>query len=55
MRMAISIRFRSTARFWVSMHARALLRARRKRPRRRSTDERDEFASFHWITSPAGR
>jgi hypothetical protein len=36
-------------------HALVLLRARRKGPRRRSTDERDEFASFYWITSPADR
>jgi hypothetical protein len=32
---------------------RRLLRARRERPRRRATDERDEFAPLHSITSSA--
>src|SRR5438132_4948633 len=31
----------------------ALLRARRKRPRRRATEKRDELAAFHSITSSA--
>jgi hypothetical protein len=34
---------------------RRLLRVRRERPRRRAANKRDEFASFHWITSRAGQ
>ena len=34
-------------------HPLALLRARRKRPRRRAAEQRDELAAFHSITSSA--
>src|SRR5262245_40223956 len=34
-------------------HPLGLLRARRERPRRRATEQRDELASFHSITSSA--
>src|SRR5262249_59199571 len=34
-------------------HALALLRARRKRPRRRAAEQRDELAAFHVWMAPA--